>query len=174
MSSVFTSSFISGYLLCRLPEVSRVGQPAVELGQLLQHVGQLGESRPLSQVVSPAGREDLLRRHNHFELIHLAKRWALRSLVCGLWMMIDRKSFTTFWYLCITRAWRVTFHSYTGRINMCNTCASVSTHSDLLAKADLCQDLLYALSAPHLPDGSFHRLVGDWPVPSLKLIPNGA
>lgn len=50
----------------------------------------------------------------------------------------------------------------------------VSTHSDLLAEADLRQDLLYALSAPHLPDGSFHMLVGDWPVPSLKFIPNGA
>lgn len=55
-----------------------------------------------------------------------------------------------------------------------HTCASVSTHSDLLAQADLRQNLLYALSAPHLPDGSFHRLIGDWPVPSLKLIPNGA
>lgn len=53
-----------GYLLCRLPEVSRVGQPAVEFGQLLQHVGQLGEGGPLSQVVGPAGREDLLRRKN--------------------------------------------------------------------------------------------------------------
>lgn len=48
------------------------------------------------------------------------------------------------------------------------------THRDLLAQADLRQDLLYALSAAHLPDGSFHRLVGDWPVPRLKLIPNGA
>lgn len=174
MSSVITSSFISGYLLCRLPEVSRVGQPAVEFGQLLQHVGQLGESWPLSQVVSPAGREDLLRWEKHFESVHLAKRWTLHSLDCGLWMMIDRKSFAPSWYLCITRAWRITCHPHTSRTNMCNTCASVSTHSDLLAKADLRQDLLYALSAPHLPDGSFHRLVGDWPVPSLKLIPNGA
>lgn len=48
------------------------------------------------------------------------------------------------------------------------------THSDFLAQADLCQNLLYALSAAHLPDSSFYRLVGDWPVPSLKLIPNGA
>lgn len=52
--------------------------------------------------------------------------------------------------------------------------AILSTHSDLLAEADLCQDLLYALPAAHLPDGGFHRLVDDWPVPSLKLIPNGA
>lgn len=56
----------------------------------------------------------------------------------------------------------------------CTSWLTVSTHSDLLAEADLCQDLLDALSAPHLPDGGFHRLVGDWPVPSLKLIPNGA
>lgn len=57
-------------------------------------------------------------------------------------------------------------------LNDWNSCAS--THSDFLAKADLCQDLLYALTAPHLPDCGFHRLVGDWPIPSLKLIPNGA
>lgn len=49
-----------GYLLCRLPEVSWVGEPAVQLGQLLQHVGQLGEGGPLPQVVGPAGREDFL------------------------------------------------------------------------------------------------------------------
>lgn len=61
MSSVFTLSFTPGYLLCRLPEVSGVRQPAVQLGQLLQHVGQLGESRPVPQVVRPAGGEDLLR-----------------------------------------------------------------------------------------------------------------
>lgn len=50
-----------GYLLCRLPEVSRVGEPAVQLGQLLQHVGQLSEGGPVPQVVRPAGREDFLR-----------------------------------------------------------------------------------------------------------------
>lgn len=43
------------YILCRFPEVSRVRKPAVELGQLLQHVGQLRERGPLAQVVSPAG-----------------------------------------------------------------------------------------------------------------------
>lgn len=49
-----------------------------------------------------------------------------------------------------------------------------TTHSDLLAQADLRQHLLDALPAAHLPDGGLHRLVGDWPVPCLKLIPNGA
>lgn len=49
-----------------------------------------------------------------------------------------------------------------------------TTHSDLLAQADLRQHLLDALPAAHLPDGGLHRLVGDWPVPRLKLIPNGA
>lgn len=43
------------YILCGFPEVSRVREPAVELGQLLQHVGQLRERGPLTQVVSPAG-----------------------------------------------------------------------------------------------------------------------
>lgn len=61
MSSVFGMSFTHGYLLCRLPEVSGVRQPAVQLGQLLQHVGQLGEGRPVPQVVRPAGGENLLR-----------------------------------------------------------------------------------------------------------------
>lgn len=61
MSSGFTLSFTHGYLLCRLPEVSGVRQPAVQLGQLLQHVGQLGEGRPVPQVVRPAGGENLLR-----------------------------------------------------------------------------------------------------------------
>lgn len=50
------------YLLCRLPEVSRVRQPAVEFGQLLQHICQLGEGRPFPQIVRPAGREDVLRQ----------------------------------------------------------------------------------------------------------------
>lgn len=59
-------------------------------------------------------------------------------------------------------------------LNDRHTCACSSTYSDLFAEADLSQDLLYALSAPHLPDGGFHRLVDNWPVPSLKLIPNGA
>lgn len=49
-----------------------------------------------------------------------------------------------------------------------------STHRHFLAEADLCQHLLYALSAPHLPDGGLHGLVGDWPVPGLQLIPNSA
>lgn len=63
---------LSGYLLCRLPEVSGVRQPAVQLGQLLQHVGQLGEGRPLSQVVRPAGREDLLRTQTNLESMYSA------------------------------------------------------------------------------------------------------
>lgn len=49
-----------------------------------------------------------------------------------------------------------------------------STHRHFLAEADLRQDLLDALSAPHLPDGGFHMLVGDWPVPGLELIPNSS
>lgn len=57
----FVSWARPGYLLCRLPEVSRVGEPAVQLGQLLQHVGQLSEGGPVPQVVRPAGREDFLR-----------------------------------------------------------------------------------------------------------------
>lgn len=61
VSSVFVVSFTGGYLLCRLPEVSGVRQPAVQLGQLLQHVGQLGEGGPVPQVVGPAGGQDLLR-----------------------------------------------------------------------------------------------------------------
>lgn len=61
VSNVFTVTFAHGYLLCRLPEVSGVRQPAVQLGQLLQHVGQLGEGRPVPQVVRPAGGENLLR-----------------------------------------------------------------------------------------------------------------
>jgi len=62
MSSVFPSSLTVEYLLCRLPEVSWVGQSAVEFGQLLQHVSQLGEGGPVSQVIRPAGREDLLEQ----------------------------------------------------------------------------------------------------------------
>lgn len=59
MSSVFPLTW-GRYLLCRLPEVSRMRQSAVKLGQLLQHVGQLGERWPVSVVKRPAGREDLL------------------------------------------------------------------------------------------------------------------
>lgn len=61
VSSVSVVSLTGGYLLCRLPEVSGVRQPAVQLGQLLQHVGQLGEGGPVPQVVGPAGGQDLLK-----------------------------------------------------------------------------------------------------------------
>lgn len=135
---------VSGYLLCRLPEVSGVGQPAVEFGQLLQHVGQLGEGGPVSQVVRPAGREDLLRRQDSLESAQCRPYMNDLYIVCV-------------YYLLLTHLYPI-----------------LSTHSDLLAEADLCQDLLYTLSAAHLPDGGFHRLVGDWPVPRLELIPNGA
>lgn len=145
---------LSGYLLCRLPEVSGVRQPAVQLGQLLQHVGQLGEGRPLSQVVRPAGREDLLRTQTNLESMYSAHD--ISAPLLEQW--VDR--------------WQ---NEHALIIWTTDTLALfVSTHSDLLAEADLRQDLLYALSAPHLPDGSFHMLVGDWPVPSLKFIPNGA
>lgn len=49
------------YLLCRLPEMPGVGQPAIEFGQLLQHVSQLSEGGPFPQVVRPAGGQDLLK-----------------------------------------------------------------------------------------------------------------
>lgn len=49
-----------GYLLSRFPEVPRVGEPPVQLGQFLQHVHQQGDAGPLLQVKSPAGRQDLL------------------------------------------------------------------------------------------------------------------
>lgn len=49
------------YILCGFPEVSRVRESAVELGQFLQHVGQLRECGSLAQVVRPAGWQDLLR-----------------------------------------------------------------------------------------------------------------
>ena len=65
------------YVLSGFPEVSGVGEPPVELGQLLQHVRQLGEGGPLPQVVRPARRQDLLHRvgqgragwWKHFRLI---------------------------------------------------------------------------------------------------------
>lgn len=41
--------------------MSRVGEPPVQLGQLLQHAHQQGEAGPLLQVESPAGRQDLLQ-----------------------------------------------------------------------------------------------------------------
>lgn len=120
-----------GYLLCRLPEVARVREPAVQLGQLLQHVGQLSEGGPVPQVVGPAGREDFLR----VEAAAVSEAAA------------DPRTFRS---------------------------ADSSTHCDLLAEADLCQDLPDALTAAHLPDSGLHWLVGDWPVPRLELIPNGA
>lgn len=49
----------------------------------------------------------------------------------------------------------------------------VSTHRHLFTQAGLGQHLLDALTASHLPDGSFHRLVGDGPVSRLKLVPYG-
>ena len=49
-----------GSVLGRLPEVSGVRESAVELGEFLQHLGQLGEGGPLSLVVRPARRQDLL------------------------------------------------------------------------------------------------------------------
>lgn len=52
---------LRGNLLSRLPEVPRVGEPPVQLGQFFQHVHQQGEAGPLLQVESPAGREDLLQ-----------------------------------------------------------------------------------------------------------------
>lgn len=61
VSGVPGVSLTGGYLLCGLPEVSGVRQPAVQLGQLLQHVGQLGEGGPVPQVVGPAGGQDLLK-----------------------------------------------------------------------------------------------------------------
>lgn len=49
-----------GYVLAGLPEVTRVGQPPVQLGQSLQHVGQLGEGHPVFSFLRPAGGQDLL------------------------------------------------------------------------------------------------------------------
>lgn len=46
----------------RLPKVPRVGEPPVQLGQLLQHVHQQAEAGSLLQVESPAGRQDLLQK----------------------------------------------------------------------------------------------------------------
>ena len=143
---------LSGYLLCRLPEVSGVRQPAVQFGQLLQHVGQLGEGRPLSQVVRPAGREDLLRTHTNLQSMYSSKRSTGAHDISA---PLNQRLITC----------RMNMHRH--------ICAFVSTHSDLLAEADLRQDLLYALSAPPLPIGSFPRRVGDWPVPSSKFIPEG-
>ena len=54
-------SVSEGYLLSRLPEVPRVREPPVQLGQLLQHVHQQGEAGPLLQVEGPAGGQDLLQ-----------------------------------------------------------------------------------------------------------------
>lgn len=50
------------YLLSGLPKVPRVGEPPVQLGQLLQHVHQQAEAGSLLQVESPAGRQDLLQK----------------------------------------------------------------------------------------------------------------
>lgn len=49
-----------GYILAGLPEVARVGQPPVQLGQSLQHFGQQGEGHPVFSSLRPAGRQDLL------------------------------------------------------------------------------------------------------------------
>lgn len=136
MPRTFASWARPGYLLCRLPEVSRVGEPAVQLGQLLQHVGQLSEGGPVPQVVRPAGREDFLRAQA-----------AAVSEPCG----------------------RPRRRRRVGSLSV-----DSSTHSDLLAEADLCQDLPDAFPAAHLPDSGLHRLVGDWPVPRLELIPDSA
>lgn len=120
---------LPGYLLCRLPEVPWVGEPAVQLGQLLQHVSQLREGGSVPQVVGPAGREDFLR----------AQGAAVSQVAAELSTLIS---------------------------------GYLSTYSDLLAEADLRQDLPDALTAAHLPDCGLHWLVGDWPVPRLELIPN--
>lgn len=143
MSSGFTSSFTHGYLLCRLPEVSGVRQPAVQLGQLLQHVGQLGEGRPVPQVVRPAGGENLLRGQPWVSVPQWD--WRMVLLLHHSCMAASPHAVLTCW-----------------------------THRHFLAEADLRQHLLHALSTPHLPDGGFHGLVGDWPVPGLELIPNSA
>lgn len=108
-----------------------MGEPAVQLGQLLQHVGQLSEGGPVPQVVRPAGREDFLRAHAA----------AVSQVAADLGTLMSADS---------------------------------STYSDLLAEADLRQDLPDALPAAHLPDRGLHWLVGDWPVPRLELIPNSA
>lgn len=50
------------YLLSRLPKVPGMGEPPVQLGQLLQHVHQQAEAGSLLQVESPARRQDLLQR----------------------------------------------------------------------------------------------------------------
>lgn len=50
----------SGVLL----EVSGVGQPAVQLGESLQHSRQLGEGGPVARLRGPAGRQDLLSDEN--------------------------------------------------------------------------------------------------------------
>lgn len=90
-----------GYPLCRFPEVSRVRQPAVELRQLLQHVGQLGERRPLPQVVSPAGRKDLLRQ----EVTLCQHTWrSTEPCSVSLREMINLTSYARSGYLRITRA----------------------------------------------------------------------
>lgn len=47
-----------GYILCRLPEVSGVRQPTVELGKFFKHVCDLGERGPHLQTIRPTGRED--------------------------------------------------------------------------------------------------------------------
>lgn len=113
-----------------------MGEPAVELGQLLQHVGQLGEGGSLPQVVGPAGREDFLRAQ--------AAAVSRAATAADPW----------------PPSLVIPVHS--------------STHCDLLAEADLCQDLPDALTAAHLPDSGLHWLVGDWPVPCLQLVPDGA
>lgn len=48
-------------LLCRLPEMSRVGQTAVSLWQFLQHVHELGEGRSLFLFKGPAEEKNVLK-----------------------------------------------------------------------------------------------------------------
>lgn len=49
-------TFFLGYILSRLPEVSGMRQPAVQLGKPLQHACQLGERWPVVCLGRPAGR----------------------------------------------------------------------------------------------------------------------
>lgn len=66
------------YLLSRLPKVPRVGEPPVELGQLLQHVHQQAEAGSLLQVESPAGRQDLLQKKHWSWWLKLVGIWGVR------------------------------------------------------------------------------------------------
>lgn len=134
------------YVLCGLPEVSRVRQPAVEFGEFLQHVRELGEGRPAVRVRGPAGREDLLVRQRvnllktHLDIVSIRLDHSASS-ADSLWAINHQTE---------------------------------QTHRHLFAQAGVCQDLLYALSAAYQPDFCLHGKVSDWPVPGLQLIPNRA